>query len=190
MVSQIVPRHIFPIAGTRRPRLGRALEQFPERPTHSSKTTTSQCQSHNDLSCSSVALEVCREALTAFNLFSLSACETVFTPSSHTRPDVSVLQEPQVIDLPCLREDTTPAEMWIDAEPPIPGPRLVRKKWRSDTSLNPSAGPQPTRRLPPKCFHSQVRLLKKKTPKKPTKPDLPLFLASCSNPLSYNGWPL
>lgn len=57
-------------------------------------------------------------------------CPPVKRSSRHpaTRPDVSVLQKPRVIDLPCLGEDTTPAERWIDVEPPIPEPRLVRKK--------------------------------------------------------------
>lgn len=84
------------------PQVGWALGQRPE--SSSSETSSSlrlvqdrhrhpPChQSCNDFSLSVVAPDVCREALAAFNLFSLSACETVFTPSSRPPGRVSLAE--------------------------------------------------------------------------------------------------
>lgn len=180
IVSQIAPGHIFAIAGNRRHGCGGRSDNFqrglPTRPRPPPPLSISQ----------RFVLAFCRSrglSRGSNGIQSLFLCLPVKRSSRHpaTRPDVSVLQKPQVIDLPCLGEDTTPAERWIDAEPPIPEPSLVRKKWQSDTALNPSAGPETPLTTSSKVFSFTSKTVMKTNKKKPCNISLftrPLFVFS------------
>lgn len=182
---QIIPGYIFPKAGNGSQWLREGTRTIFQGSTYSSKITNSTVK----LTVLSVLLSLSRFVLRLQPHSIPFLCLPVKQSSRHPakRPDVSVLWKPQVIDLPCLEEDTTPAERWIDAEPPIPEPRLVGKKWQSDTSLNPSAGRESPLTTSFKVFSFTTTMNVIKTNKTNIQnttifgswPDILLLLASC-----------